>query len=68
MAKKIVLILAFLFAFSFALDAAPKKPEAVVQEAEPDQQMNDFSFQGLSQGGKRPGRSGGNPRISSPTS
>lgn len=53
MAKKIVLILTFLFAFSFALDAAAKKQEAAPQEAEPDQQMNDFSFQGLSQGGKK---------------
>lgn len=53
MAKKIVLILTFLFAFSFALEAAAKKPEAVPREAEPDQQMNDFSFQGLSQGGKK---------------
>lgn len=53
MAKKIVLILTFLFAFSFALDAAAKKPEAVPQEAEPDQQMNDFSLQGLSQNGKK---------------
>ena len=53
MAKKIVLILTFLFAFSFALDAAPKKQEAAPREAEPDQQMNDFSFQGLSQGGKK---------------
>jgi len=53
MAKKIVLILFFLFAFSFALDAAPRKAELKPQEAEPDQQMNDFSLQGLSQGGKK---------------
>lgn len=53
MAKKIVLILTFLFAFSFALEAAAKKQEAVPQEAEADQQMNDFSLQGLNQNGKK---------------
>ncbi len=39
--------------FSFSLDAAPKKAELKPQEAEPDQQMNDFSLQGLSQNGKK---------------
>ncbi len=53
MAQKIVLILTFLFVFSFALDAAAKKQEAAPREAEPDQQMNDFSLQGLNQNGKK---------------
>lgn len=59
MAKKIVLILTFLFAFNFTLDAAQKKSKkakAVPQKAQSEdsqQQINDFSLQGLGQKGRK---------------